>query len=175
MFSARCAIADVDLVNAALAGAYGPANFSRPARSGTGDATHAVMHHLGNDPAFRAALAAIPQVTVSDTAFTAFAAAAGLDWTPQTEWFGSPIMIGAQRVHAGKTWESLVDYNVWTPPVNWREVVVSGYPAWVQPTGAGDAYALGARVSYFGVNYESLIPANVWAPDVYPAGWTVVP
>lgn len=76
-----------------------------------------------------------------------------------------------QRSFGGKTWVSLIDNNVWTPPVGWREVVAVGFPAWVQPTGAHDAYALGARVSFSGANYESLIPANVWSPSAYPAGW----
>lgn len=49
--------------------------------------------------------------------------------------------------------------------------VTEGYPEWVQPTGAHDAYAIGDRVSFNGNNYESLINANVWSPAVYPAGW----
>lgn len=49
--------------------------------------------------------------------------------------------------------------------------VTSGYPAWVQPTGAHDAYQIGDRVSFNGSNYESLINANVWSPTAYPAGW----
>ena len=47
----------------------------------------------------------------------------------------------------------------------------SGYPLWVQPLGATDAYNIGDIVSYNGKLYKSIINANVWAPDVYPAGW----
>ena len=47
-----------------------------------------------------------------------------------------------------------------------------GYPEWVQPLGASDAYNTGDIVSYNGKLYKSTIDANVWAPDVYPAGWT---
>lgn len=47
----------------------------------------------------------------------------------------------------------------------------SGYPEWVQPLGASDAYNIGDIVSYNGVLYQSTIDGNVWAPDVYPAGW----
>lgn len=50
--------------------------------------------------------------------------------------------------------------------------------AWVQPTGAHDAYPLGYRVTYGGKEYESLIPANVWAPDLDARWWrdlTTVP
>ena len=51
-------------------------------------------------------------------------------------------------------------------------VTSSGYPEWVQPLGASDAYNTGDIVSYNGNLYQSTIGANVWAPDAYPAGWT---
>ena len=47
-------------------------------------------------------------------------------------------------------------------------------PAYVQPTGAHDAYQTGDKVTYNGAVYESLINGNVWAPDVYPAGWRLI-
>ena len=50
-------------------------------------------------------------------------------------------------------------------------VTPSGYPLWVQPLGAIDAYNIGDIVSYKDKLYKSIIDANVWAPDVYPAGW----
>lgn len=75
-----------------------------------------------------------------------------------------------------KTWVSLIPANVWKPGASgWREVVDPGpdgeptYPAWVQPTGAHDAYALDAIVSYSGSLWKSTASANVWAPGVY--GW----
>ncbi len=49
----------------------------------------------------------------------------------------------------------------------------SGYPEWVQPLGASDAYNTGDIVDYNGALYRSLIDGNVWAPDAYPAGWKV--
>ena len=49
----------------------------------------------------------------------------------------------------------------------------SGYPVWVQPLGATDAYNKGDIVSYNDTLYISLIDANVWSPDDYPAGWEV--
>ena len=51
-------------------------------------------------------------------------------------------------------------------------VTSGGYPEWVQPLGASDAYNTGDIVSYNGTLYKSTIDGNVWAPDVYPAGWT---
>ena len=50
-------------------------------------------------------------------------------------------------------------------------ITEEGYPEWVQPLGASDAYNTGDVVSYKGKLYESTIDGNVWAPDVYPDGW----
>lgn len=41
--------------------------------------------------------------------------------------------------------------------------------AWVQPTGAHDAYPLDWIVTHNGAEWASLIPANVWEPGV--SGW----
>lgn len=49
----------------------------------------------------------------------------------------------------------------------------TGYPVWVQPLGATDAYNTGDIVSYNGTLYISTIDGNVWSPEAYPAGWTV--
>ena len=178
-FSATIPASQIESANAALeAAGFGPNNFSRPMRTGSGDATHAGLHSW-NDPAFRAAVAAIPNVQITDgtgleITFAAHASARALDWTEPTTWFQNPIMTGDRRSHAGKEWESLVDFNVWTPPVGWREIVASGYPAWVQPTGAHDAYPIGFRVSHAGQNWQSNIAANVWEPGT-PGLWSVVP
>lgn len=49
-----------------------------------------------------------------------------------------------------------------------------GYPEWVQPLGASDAYNTGDIVSCDGVLYRSLIDGNVWKPTEYPQGWETV-
>lgn len=57
------------------------------------------------------------------------------------------------------------------------EAPVEGYPAYVAPTGAHDAYHYGDRVTYNGVRYICIAPegvAVVWAPDVYPGYWELV-
>lgn len=78
--------------------------------------------------------------------------------------------INSTVTHAGKSWISLVAYNVWEPGVaNWREQASDGYPIWVQPTGSSDAYNSGDRVSHNDTDWESEIDANVWEPGVY--GW----
>lgn len=46
-----------------------------------------------------------------------------------------------------------------------------GYPEWVQPLGATDAYNTGDIVSYNGKLYRSTIDGNIWSPGAYPTGW----
>lgn len=67
----------------------------------------------------------------------------------------------------------------WTPDTAaslYKKIGVTeeGYPEWVQPLGASDAYNTGDVVSYGGKLYKSTIDGNVWAPDAYPAGWETV-
>lgn len=78
-----------------------------------------------------------------------------------------------RTTHLAKTWVSLVDGNVWEPGVSgWREETAGGTPAaWVQPTGAHDAYPLDALVTHNGQVWRSTAAANVWEPGVY--GWVV--
>ena len=53
-------------------------------------------------------------------------------------------------------------------------ITEGGYPEWVQPLGASDAYNTGDIVSYNGELYRSTVDGNVWAPDIYPQGWEKV-
>lgn len=50
-------------------------------------------------------------------------------------------------------------------------VTETGYPVWVQPLGATDAYNTGDIVSYNDALYISTIDGNVWSPEAYPEGW----
>ncbi len=64
----------------------------------------------------------------------------------------------------------------WTPDTTvslYKKIGVTedGYPEWVQPLGATDAYNTGDIVSYYGTLYKSKIDGNVWSPEAYPAGW----
>lgn len=48
------------------------------------------------------------------------------------------------------------------------------WPAYVQPTGAHDAYYNGGKMTFNGERYICIAPegvAVVWSPDVYPAYW----
>ena len=53
-------------------------------------------------------------------------------------------------------------------------ITEEGYPEWVQPLGAADAYNIGDIVNYNDVLYRSAVDGNVWAPDAYPQGWEVI-
>lgn len=163
---------------------HGPANFSVPVREGDADATHAGLH-CWNIPAFRQAIDAMissgdfPGLEITEdtdgVSFAAHCQTHGLEWSDPTFWHENPVMKGDIREHGGKTWESLLDFNVWEPGISgWREVVSEGYPEWIQPTGAHDAYNIGDRVSFEGQDYESVINANTWSPTAYPAGWQAI-
>jgi hypothetical protein len=98
----------------------------------------------------------------------------GSDWAQPTGAHDA-YPAGAEVAYGGKRWVSLSTANVWTPGVSgWREIPDpnAGPPAWVQPTGAHDAYATGDRVTYGGKTWRSTAAANVWAPGVY--GWEEV-
>lgn len=177
-FSAIILVEHMEAANLALeAQGFGPDNFSVPLRAADADeASHAGLNMLAEDPVFQAAVAAIPNVSIQEAPtgtvlFADHVEAETLDWSDPTNWTEDPIMTGDERIFEGKTWISLVDFNVWTPPVNWREVPTNGYPAWVQPTGATDAYALGDRVAHNAQNWESDLDANVWEPGVF--GWSL--
>lgn len=62
----------------------------------------------------------------------------------------------------------------WTPDVSpslFKAIGIDdgGYPVWVQPVGAEDAYRIGDIVSYNGTLYICISDYNVYPPDVY--GW----
>ena len=69
--------------------------------------------------------------------------------------------------------------ETWTPDIAtslYKKVGVTeeGYPEWVQPIGASDAYNIGDIVSFEDKLYKSIIDGNVWSPAVYPQGWTTL-
>lgn len=183
-FSATIPVAQVESANAALeAAGFGPNNFSTPLRTGTAEATHAGLHCIANYPAFRAAVAAIANVQITDgaalaTTFAEHCTTQALEWTDPTNWQQNPVMTGDIRSFGGRDYRSLIDYNVW--PTSYRalwEDLGGSVEAWVQPTGAHDAYPLNAVVTHNGVTYRSTIPANVTVPgeNVIFGWWVIVP
>lgn len=84
---------------------------------------------------------------------------------------------GATVTYAGKAWKSLIDANVHAPGISgWRESwgqTQAGYPAWVAPSGAHDAYPLNAMVTHNGKTWKNTgSSANVWEPGVF--GWVEI-
>lgn len=88
---------------------------------------------------------------------------------------------GENNVGDAQLYQVLQDHTSakqWTPDTAtslYKKIGVSedGYPEWVQPLGASDAYNTGDIVTHNGALYKSLIDGNVWSPDEYPAGWEV--
>lgn len=80
--------------------------------------------------------------------------------------------IGWVVTHDGKTWESLRAGNPDEPGVaSWREITGDDtHAAWVQPTGAHDAYPRGAVVTHQDRTWTSDLDGNVWTPGEF--GWT---
>ena len=46
-----------------------------------------------------------------------------------------------------------------------------GWPEFVQPSGAYDAYNVGDKIVWDSRHYICKMDGCVWPPDVYPAGW----
>lgn len=55
-----------------------------------------------------------------------------------------------------------------------NDAPAEGWPEYVQPTGAHDAYHTGAQVTFNGQHYRCLMDNCVWAPDVLPSAWEAV-
>lgn len=90
---------------------------------------------------------------------------------------GESVIIGDRRrdEYNGLLYEvyNAAGDNLYPPhevPAIWRRVYEEEWPAWVQPTGAHDAYGLGAKVTHNGKKWTSDINANTYEPGVY--GWT---
>jgi len=96
-------------------------------------------------------------------------------WSDPALWAFQNVMTGDQRDFGGTTYESLIDFNVWSPtqyPQGWQEVVVSS-SEWA----AGTAYTVGDQVTYLGTTYECIQSHDAivgWEPPNVPALWSVV-
>jgi hypothetical protein len=174
--SAIVPVDDVADANATLRDAgFGEENFRVPLRTGDGETTHVGLH-CWDKPEFLSVIQTLPSVEVktdgSHVNFAEAAAEQAVEWSDPTNWFENPVMKGDTRTFNNKTWISLVDYNVWTPPTAWREV--SENPEWVQPTGSSDAYPLDFTVTHNSQIWRSTINANVWEPGVVAGLWELV-
>ena len=76
----------------------------------------------------------------------------------------------------GKLYKVIQPHTVqqdWTPDTAvslYVEVSIEEIPAWVQPTGAQDAYRIDDMVKHNGHTWQSSIDYNTYEPGVY--GWT---
>ena len=76
----------------------------------------------------------------------------------------------AQDLTVLQAWRALAPEGVEVPD-DPEPVPVPDAPAYVQPTGAHDAYQAGDRVTFQGRVYEAVINAVVWSPLAYPQAW----
>ena len=70
-------------------------------------------------------------------------------------------------------WRALAPEGVQVPDAP-EPAPIPDAPAYVQPTGAHDAYKTGDRVTFQGRVYEAVINAIVWSPLAYPQAWKEV-
>lgn len=90
------------------------------------------------------------------------------------------ISYGVNSVGDPQIYQVLQDHTSaaeWTPDAAtslYKAIGITedGYPTWVQPLGATDAYSKGDKVSHNGSHWVSAVDNNVWEPGVY--GWTEV-
>lgn len=105
----------------------------------------------------------------------------------KTEW-AQPVSAvdayprGAVVTHQGQQWESTVAANVWQPGTSgWRKAPETDEtgteipPAYLQPTGAHDAYLDGDRITWEdGEVYEAARDGIVHTPEESPEDWRLI-
>ena len=99
-------------------------------------------------------------------------------WSDPRLWYLSPVMTGDEREFDGALYESLIDFNVWTPttyPQGWLEIVPEepeepAIPEWA----VGVAYTVGDLVTYQGTTYscrQSHTSLAGWTPSAVLSLW----
>lgn len=193
-FSASIPVANMAAANTTLEGAgYGPNNFSVPAYAGP-SATVALLHAWG-DPAFEAAVAAIPNVTITQGAdpvatTKAAATAKSAKWGNDAKQLTGSVTPGLYKDAAETLWWVIQAYNTATypdptaiPALIRRAIVPGEVTPWKQPIDQYDAYklknpfnGLPDKVTYGGFTWKVTqadgAGNNVWQPGVF--GWTKV-
>ena len=84
-----------------------------------------------------------------------------------------PIVANSGSIHVcgHETGEPCVISDSWTVAIPAAPSTEPWASAWVQPTGAHDAYGLGDIVTHNGQTWESTNADNVWEPGVF--GWVI--
>ena len=191
-------VANLLAANAALEDAgFGPRNFSVPAYGPTG-ATHAALH-AWDDPAFAAAVKAIPGVVWEESDGDPVARTLALIEAQNAQWGAqAPLLPDAGMVTANTIYQR--DEGLWLVIQQHDRSVFGGdpdqYPAlirrmrrpgevlpWVQPIDAFDAYKLvnpftGEPDRFLFGGVEMVVTQgdaeglNIWSPDSF--GWVPV-
>ena len=97
----------------------------------------------------------------------------GNQWSDPALWAFQNVMTGDQRDFGGVTYESTIDFNVWSPtqfPGGWTEVG----PA-TDEWAAGVTYAVDDEVIYEGTTYVCIqghTSIASWTPPAVPALWS---
>lgn len=196
-FSASIPVANMQAANTTLQNAgYGPNNFSVPAYGGPTPSVG--LLHAWGDPEFEAAVAAIPNVTITQgtdpIAMTEAAATSkGAKWGAN-----APQLPSSGNVTAGSLYQ--FDNLLWSVIQTFSRTTYNAHPStyaslirrvhtpgelqpWVQPTDQYDAYKLlnpfngkPDQCTYGGFTWKVTQADgsgnNVWQPGVF--GWTKV-
>lgn len=99
----------------------------------------------------------------------------GNQWSDPRLWAFSNVRTGDTREFDGTTYESTIDFNVWSPaqyPQGWTEVVAQT-DEWT----AGVSYSVRDEVTYQGTTYvciQSHTSLTGWEPRNVPALWSPV-
>lgn len=199
-FTATIPVANIAAANASLeAQGCGPNNFSVPIWTGGALPSVAMLHHIGNDAAFRAKCAALAGATVRDygnlvVGADATATAAGGRWgqnAPLLQGNVTPGLYRAIPADGGALWWVIQAFDravfgaaLSTYPALVRQARVPGeVTPWVQPIDAFNAYKLANPftglpdvVLHLGQTWRVTqgdgSGSNVWEPGVF--GWELV-
>ena len=190
-FTVTIPVANITTANTILQTAgWGPNNFSVPLWTNGVMPSVASLHHIGNDPAFRMACAALVGATVRDygqliVGMDDTATAVGARWggnAPLLQGSVTPGLYRAIPADGGSLWWVIQAFNrttfnlaLSTYPALVRQARVPGEVSpWVQPVDQFDAYwtknpftGLPDRVTYNGRVWRSIVAEatpNVWTP-----------
>lgn len=199
-FTAEIPVANIAAANAALAAqGHGAQNFSIPIWTGGALPTKASLHHIANDPVFRAHCAALAGAVVRDypvltIGMDATAIAAGGRWggnAPLLQGNVTPGLYRAIPADGGALWWVIQPFDrtvfgaaLSTYPALVRQARVPGeIVPWSQPIDAFNAYKLANpftgqpdMVLHLGQTWRVTqgdgSGNNVWEPGVF--GWELV-
>ena len=200
-FCAIIPVANMAAANATLEGTaqnptgFGPNNFSVPSYSTGANPSFASLHSW-NDPAFEAAVKAIPNVNWEQSEgdpvvrTSALMAAEGAQWGSDAPLLTGVVTPGLYRDTDGKLWWVVQSYDtaVYPDPVLIPALVRAAHvpgevTVWQQPLDQYDAYyvtnpftGLPDQVTHNGktwyVSQGDVAGLNVWEPGVF--GWLEV-